>query len=190
MPTSHRDATSLDSGSHRLYSHTTMFAMTSAAASVACRAVCTSARSSTLSSRSKFSAKVNSSAGAFIQQRRAQFVVRAADDDEPVAAAAADEPAEAAAADAVDAAAAAPAVDTVDPVVVDAPAPPADEMVFTLQGPEPQKFGVAEGQLADVVAASGSFLTRAVSGALCEGWTPSIIEAGGRIIPLHFLSST
>ena len=47
---------------------------------------------------------------------------------------------------------------------------------FTLRGPEPQKFGVADGELANVLTASGSFVTRAVSGALCEGWTPSIVE--------------
>ena len=47
---------------------------------------------------------------------------------------------------------------------------------FTLRGPEPQKSGVADGELANVLTASGSFDGRAVSGALCEGWTPSIVE--------------
>ena len=52
----------------------------------------------------------------------------------------------------------------------------ADEIVFTLKGPEPQKFGVADGELTNVLTASGSFVTRAVSGALCEGWTPTVVE--------------
>jgi hypothetical protein len=51
-----------------------------------------------------------------------------------------------------------------------------DGVVYTLMGPTPQKFGVAEGELVNVLTASGSFVTRAVSGALCEGWTPSVIE--------------
>ena len=52
----------------------------------------------------------------------------------------------------------------------------ADEIVYTLKGPEPQKFGVADGELTNVLTASGSFVTRAVSGALCEGWTPTVVE--------------
>jgi glutathione S-transferase len=66
-----------------------------------------------------------------------------------------------------------------EPVVVSATAGSASEDAadaFTLRGPEPQKFGVADGELANVLTASGSFVTRAVSGALCEGWTPSIVE--------------
>ena len=51
-----------------------------------------------------------------------------------------------------------------------------DEIVYTLKGPEPQKFGVADGELTNVLTASGSFVTRAVSGALCEGWTPTVVE--------------
>jgi len=49
-------------------------------------------------------------------------------------------------------------------------------MVYKLMGPEPKKFGVADGELMNVLSASGSFVTRMVSGALCEGWTPSIVE--------------
>lgn len=52
----------------------------------------------------------------------------------------------------------------------------ADEIVYTLKGPEPQKFGVADGELTNVLTASGSFVTRVVSGALCEGWTPTVVE--------------
>jgi len=55
-------------------------------------------------------------------------------------------------------------------------APSTDEVAYTLKGPQPQKFGVADGELANVLTASGSFVTRAVSGALCEGWTPTIVE--------------
>ena len=51
-----------------------------------------------------------------------------------------------------------------------------DADAFVLQGPEPRKFAVADGELANVLSASGSFITRAVSGALCEGWTPSVVE--------------
>lgn len=51
-----------------------------------------------------------------------------------------------------------------------------DASAYTLRGPEPQKFGVADGELANVLTASGSFVTRAVSGALCEGWTPSVVD--------------
>ena len=73
-----------------------------------------------------------------------------------------------------------PAAETkTEPVVVSATAGSASEDAadaFTLRGPEPQKFGVADGELANVLTASGSFVTRAVSGALCEGWTPSIVE--------------
>lgn len=89
-------------------------------------------------------------------------------------------------------ASAAPAADAAAPAIVSAaaaamedaekPTPSAassdDGIQYTLQGPEPQKFGVAEGELANVLTASGSFVTRAVSGALCEGWTPSIVEVG------------
>ena len=57
-----------------------------------------------------------------------------------------------------------------------ASAAPTDEIEYTLKGPQPQKFGVADGELANVLTASGSFVTRAVSGALCEGWTPTIVE--------------
>ena len=57
-----------------------------------------------------------------------------------------------------------------------ASAAPTDEIVYTLKGPQPQKFGVADGELANVLTASGSFVTRAVSGALCEGWTPTVVE--------------
>ena len=51
-----------------------------------------------------------------------------------------------------------------------------DASAYTLRGPEPQKFGVADGELANVLTASGSFVTRAVSGALCEGWNPSVVD--------------
>ena len=51
-----------------------------------------------------------------------------------------------------------------------------DADAFVLQGPEPRKFAVADGELANVLSASGSFITRAVSGALCEGWTLSLIH--------------
>ena len=57
-----------------------------------------------------------------------------------------------------------------------ASAAPTDEIEYTLKGPQPQKFGVADGELANVLTASGSFVTRAVSGALCEGWTPTVVE--------------
>ena len=74
----------------------------------------------------------------------------------------------------------APSAETkAEPVVAAATAASASETAadaFTLRGPEPQKFGVADGELANVLTASGSFVTRAVSGALCEGWTPSIVE--------------
>jgi glutathione S-transferase len=51
-----------------------------------------------------------------------------------------------------------------------------DDVQYVLRGPAPQKFGVADGELANVLTASGSFVTRAVSGALCEGWTPSLVD--------------
>eukprot|EP00230_Micromonas_polaris_P007627 CAMPEP_0117626214 /NCGR_PEP_ID=MMETSP0802-20121206/1301_1 /TAXON_ID=38833 /ORGANISM="Micromonas sp., Strain CCMP2099" /LENGTH=385 /DNA_ID=CAMNT_0005430319 /DNA_START=7 /DNA_END=1164 /DNA_ORIENTATION=- len=50
------------------------------------------------------------------------------------------------------------------------------EIQYTLQGPPPKKFGVADGELGNVLSASGSFLTRAVSGALCEGWNVSLVQ--------------
>lgn len=50
------------------------------------------------------------------------------------------------------------------------------EIEYTLMGPEPKKFGVADGELMNVLTASVPFATRLVSGALCEGWTPSIVE--------------
>jgi len=62
----------------------------------------------------------------------------------------------------------------------EASAPPSSASVgkieYILKGPAPQKFGVADGELGNVLTASGSFVTRAVSGALCEGWNVSIQE--------------
>ena len=52
----------------------------------------------------------------------------------------------------------------------------ADEVEYTLSGPEPKKFTVAEGQIVDILTASTPFATRLTSGAICEGWRPTLVE--------------